>query len=311
VRPLIVGSTVLFNSRDGQTVYDFGYFFSSDRYETQDMTVMASHLFENRTIKEWAYQQKPNSVVWCVMSDGTLLSFTYIKEQEVWAWAQHSTDGTFESVSSILGMGTYDEVAFIIKRTRDGEDVFYVEFMAERLPDKDDTLGVFLDSALEVDIASEATVLTGMDHLEGREVWVLAAGVVIKNLVVINGEVELGTTVAAGSHVICGLPIPTPTAQLLPFENPDAFGKKRTIGKVIVRLENTRGLWCGQDVDNMYEAKWRTGGTLTAEPDTMFSGDKEVMQGTRWGFQTGLVIQQQDPLPQTISAVIPEVSFGG
>ena len=311
VPPLVVGSTVLFNSRDGQTVYDFGYFYASDRYETQNMTVLAQHLFEDRTIKEWAYQQKPNSVVWCVMSDGTLLSFTYIKEQEVWAWAQHSTSGTFESISAIPGQGTYDEVAVIIKREVNGETVYYVESMAERLPDDDDTLGVFLDSALEVTLEADATILTGMDHLEGKEVWVLAGGVVIKDLIVLNGEVTLGTTVTSGSHVICGLPIPTPTLEMLPLENQDAYGKKRTIGKVLVRLENTRGLWCGQDEDNMYEAKWRTAGTLTADPDTLVSGDTEVVVGTKWGFQTGLVIQQKDPLPQTISAVIPEVTFGG
>jgi hypothetical protein len=193
----------------------------------------------------------------------------------------------------------------------DGETFYYVELMAERLPDEDDTLGVFLDSALEVTLTADATILTGMGHLEGEDVWVLAAGTPIKDLTVVDGEVALGTTVVAGSHVICGLPIPTPTIQMLPFENPNAFGNKRRSGKILVRVEKTRGLWVGQDEDNMQEAKWRVDGALVSEPTEMVTGDIEVLTQTKWRFQTGLVIQQQDPLPQTISAIIPEVDFGG
>jgi hypothetical protein len=310
VPPLAVGSTVLFNSRDGQTVYDFGYFYASDRYETNDMCVIAHHLFENRTIKAWAYQQRPNSVVWCVMSDGTLLSFTFLKEHEVWAWAQHSTLGSVESISSIPGMGTYDEVALLVKRNINNADIYYVEVLAERLPDEDAAQGIFMDSA-RTTIATENTgTLSGMEHLEGKEVYVLDNGAVIKGLYVIGGRVTLPYVIPSGHRVICGLPIPTPTLELLPLEDEAAVGRKRRISKVIVRVENTRSLWIGPHEGNMVEAKWRTTEPY-GSPPAMFTGDKEILIPTSWDLQTSLVIQQRDPLPQTISAVIPGVDFGG
>lgn len=182
VPPLVVGSTVIFNSRDGETVYDLGYFYASDRYESNDLTVMAHHLLEGKTIKEWAYQQRPNSVVWCVMSDGGLLSFTYLKEHEVWAWARHATDGMFESVSCIPGMGVNDEVCFLIRRTINGTDMYYVEKLCDRLPYGDIKQGVFLDASLSTILTADTNVLSDINHLEGCGVWV------VENGNVINGE---------------------------------------------------------------------------------------------------------------------------
>lgn len=306
VPPLVIGSTVLFVQRDGATVQNLGYSFASDKYEAHNLSVLSQHLFAGRTIKEWAYQQRPNSVIWCVMSDGALLSFTYLEEHEVWAWARHSTDGEFVSVAAIPGLGGEDEVMFQVKRTVDGSDVYYLEYLTERLPDEDMLEGVFVDSALTYDGVA-ATVMTGLDHLEGETVWALADGSVQKDLTVSGGSV---TIPFAATKIHVGLPIPTPTIELLPLEIPEAQGRKRRVNKIFVRLENSRGFWAGPTTAKMVEAKWRTNEDY-GEPTRLFSGDKELLLDGNWGLSGTVVIQQRDPLPLSINSVAPEIDIGG
>jgi hypothetical protein len=306
VPPLVIGSTVLFVQRDGATVQDLGYSFAIDKYEANNLSVLSQHLFDGKTVKEWAYQQRPNSVIWCVMSDGSLLSFTYLKEHEVWGWAQHSTDGTFESVAAIPSLGRSDEVCFIVKRNVGGSDVRYIEYLTDRLPGSDVTMGVFLDSALTYD-GAPTTTLSGLDHLEGATVHALADGSVWKGLTVTGGQIEIPQS-ASVVHV--GLPIPTPTIEMLPLEISGTNGRKRRVTRIFVRLENSRGMWAGPDTSRMTEAKWRSDENYS-EATNLFTGDKELVVQSVWGINGTLVIQQRDPLPLSINAVMPEIDLGG
>jgi hypothetical protein len=306
VPPLVIGSTVLFVQRDGATVQDLGYSFAVDKYEANNLSVLSQHLFDGKTVKEWAYQQRPNSVIWCIMSDGSLLSFTYLKEHEVWGWAQHSTDGTFESVAAIPGIGASDEVCFIVNRTICGSTVRYVEYLTDRQAASDVTLGVFLDSALSYSGAA-TTTLSGLDHLDGETVDVLADGSVWKGLTVTSGAV---TIPQAATVAHAGLPIPTPTIEMLPLEVQGANGRKRRVTRLFARLEASRGMWAGPDTSRMTEAKWRSD-EVYGEATGLFTGDKELLVQSVWGINGTLVIQQRDPLPLTINAVMPEIDLGG
>lgn len=146
VRPIVVGNMVLYVQDRGQIVRDLGYKFDVDSYTGDDLTLLARHLFEGRTIKEWGYAQAPHSIIWCVMSDGGLLSLTYLREHEVWAWSRHDTDGDFESVA-VISDGVEDVPYFIVRRIVNGQTRRYVERMASRLVlDVQDAF--FVDSGL-------------------------------------------------------------------------------------------------------------------------------------------------------------------
>jgi hypothetical protein len=116
VEPAILGNTVVFAQRNGNKVLTVGYDYAQDKYDGDDLSIMSDHLFDGYTIIDWAYQQTPSSILWVVRSDGAMLSFTYHKKHDVWAWAQHYTDGKFESVSCIPGDGQ-DDVYFVVNRT--------------------------------------------------------------------------------------------------------------------------------------------------------------------------------------------------
>ena len=115
VPPLVIGNNVLFVLRDGRVVRDLMYNYSEDGYTGSDMTIMANHLLTS-PIRDWAYQQSPNGCIWVVLEDGTLLSFTYMKEQEIYAWARHNSFGAkFRSVT-VVNEGNKDIVYFLVER---------------------------------------------------------------------------------------------------------------------------------------------------------------------------------------------------
>jgi len=158
VPPLTIGNEVLFVQRGGKVVRGLAYAITAEGYTSDDYTVMSRHLFENRTITEWCYQQDPDSVVWCVCSDGVLLGLTYLREHEVWAWHRHTTEGRVESICYVEG-DTSDDVYMVVNRTINGITKRYVELLKARLPDDEDVRGAwFVDSGLEY-VAPEIVII--------------------------------------------------------------------------------------------------------------------------------------------------------
>lgn len=129
--PLLIGSSALYVQARGTIVRDLTYSFELDGYAGDDLTVFSNHLFRGHTLDDWAYTQEPNSIVWAVRSDGTLLSMTYVREQQVVAWARHDTPGAFESVASV-SEGQEDALYAVVKRTISGSTVRYIERLASR-----------------------------------------------------------------------------------------------------------------------------------------------------------------------------------
>ena len=83
-------------------------------------------------MSDWAFQQVPNSILWAVRSDGTLLGLTYLKEQQMLAWHKHDTEGgVFENVCTIPG-SPEDDVYFVVQRVINGQTVKYIEKMVTR-----------------------------------------------------------------------------------------------------------------------------------------------------------------------------------
>lgn len=150
VTPLIINDRMLFVTRLGDTVRDFAYDYSYDSYKGTDQTLYARHLFKGHKIVDWAYQKSPYEVIWCVRDDGILLSFTYVFDEKVYAWAKHETDGYVESVASIPG-DDKDELFLVVRRYINGQTVRYIERLEEtRISSVDEDLEQYtlLDSHL-------------------------------------------------------------------------------------------------------------------------------------------------------------------
>lgn len=131
LKPLIVGGDALFVQALGSIVRNLAFNFQRGKFDGDDLSIFASHMFEGFTVVDWAYQKIPLSIVWAVRSDGVLLSLTYIREHQIVAWAKHDFDGTVENVCTIPE-GSETSVYLIIKRTVNGVVVRYSERMTTR-----------------------------------------------------------------------------------------------------------------------------------------------------------------------------------
>lgn len=150
LRPLIVGEFALYQQSQGSVIRDLGFNFQVDGYRGDDLTVFATHLFDNYTITDWAYQSVPHSVVWAVRSDGTLLSLTYVREQQILAWAHHDTAAGFYENVCCIPEGNQVSVYVIANRTINGTTTRYVErFFNQNFTDVRNFVG--MDCATTID----------------------------------------------------------------------------------------------------------------------------------------------------------------
>lgn len=102
VQPIVIDYDVIYVEAVGNTtVRDLSYNFFTSIYTGADLTLLSSHLFLYQQIVYTAWSRKPYKVLWCCRDDGTMLSMTYLKEQEVYGWARHDTLGLVLGIASI------------------------------------------------------------------------------------------------------------------------------------------------------------------------------------------------------------------
>ena len=92
IQPITVANVALFVQRAGRKLRELSYNVNTDSYFAPDMTLLSEHITEG-LIKEMAFQQEPDSVVWCVLKNGKFVGMTYRREEDVVAWHEHIFGG--------------------------------------------------------------------------------------------------------------------------------------------------------------------------------------------------------------------------
>lgn len=139
VTPVVVGSAVLFSQSRGGRIREMSYDWRANGYLTNDISILAPHLFDHTNIVDMSFARAPYPILWCVTAHGRLLGLTYVPEQQVSGWHQHDTgDGdVFESVCAITetppgAIAAEDMLYLIVRRTVNGQSKRYVERMHSR-----------------------------------------------------------------------------------------------------------------------------------------------------------------------------------
>lgn len=309
VDPVMIGNRIVFVQAQGSVVRDIGYKFDEDVYTGSDLTILATHLFRNHRIIDMCYQREPQSIIWCVRDDGILLGLTYLKEQEVWAWHWHDTDGEFESVASITG-ATRNELWAVVKRTVGGQTRRFIERLSESVKTQDVKEQTHLDCFLTYRGAATTTI-SGLGHLEGKSVVALADGSVVRNLTVTGGEITLpveAEIVHVGLPYTCDLELPDVELQL---KDGTVQGRLKKVSNVVLRLQDARGGKVGTSFSGVLDDIPEDAPPVYGEPIPLFSGEKSVIVPGDYDTRGRVVIRQDDPLPLTVLAVIREVTLGG
>ena len=302
--PIIVGNSILHVQRHGAKVRDLFYSLEKDGYSGNDLSIMAPHLFEGYTLKQWAYQQTPGSVIWVVRDDGLLLALTYLKEHDIWGWSCHPIDGEVVSVATLSGEKS--DVLMLVTR-RAGK--YYLERMADEWAN---TEGIedayFVDCGLTMESETPKTEWDGLDHLEGRKVSILAGGSPVEDLTVAGGKVEVPYPVKKISVGIPYVSVIEPMPVEADTEKGTTLGKLRGYAVCTLRLHRSVGGQYGADDSLLYDLPFVP--AVWGEPCDPFSGDLTCNPNTPQRSETSICVVQRRALPMHIVAMVLDIDFG-
>jgi len=163
-------------------------------------------------------------------------------------------------------------------------------------------------------LTTPVSTVSGLGHLEGKEVWALADGVVVGPLTVTGGSVAIGFS---ATNIVVGLKyisqIQTLYLTMDDLQPGSIQGKRKFIPAATLRLDCTKGIQIGQDFDN-----------LTPVPDCqdidanfvglaageLFEGDAYTVIGGAWDDKGEICVQQDQPLPAAVLGIIVQVVPG-
>ena len=404
VQPIVVNYDILYVQAKGSIVRDLSYNFFVNIYTGTDMTVLSNQLFTDHQIQQWAWSEEPYKVVWAIREDGVMLSLTYLKEQDVYGWSRHDTNGLWVGSCSVTEPPV-DAVYLIAKRYVQGSWVYYAERMDNRdwaqaedcwcvdaglsypMPMPNATLTAGAASGVTTFNASSAVfsagnvgsiirmgggiatitnynsttsvtanitqpitetlqndpnnmpipaasgnwsmtapvnVISGLNHLEGKTVAILADGGVIANQTVVLGTVTLPQ---AATAIVIGLPF---TAQLQTlYLEPQGLQEtsqsaRKNVYSVTVRMESSRGMTVGTNQPDastqpndatvpwtgMKQFKERSANINAGSSIPLFTGDERINVPADWNTKGQVAIMQTYPLPSNVVGVITEYEIG-
>jgi hypothetical protein len=248
-----------------------------------------------------------------------LLSLTYDRDVESLraGWAHHTLGGAFgtgtavvESIACIPGpTGDRDELWMVVKRTINGSTKRYIEYMNSFF--MDDTIAQadahFLDCSLMYSGVA-VTHISGLSHLEGQTVSVLADGATQPDKVVSGGAITLDR---AASKVYVGLNY-TSDIELLRIEagaaDGTALGKTRRVHRLGLMFYRTAGVKVGRSFDDMKTVIFRKTSDTTGAPAPLFSGVKSVdpFDGN-YDTEGYVCIRRYQATPMVLLAVMPQM----
>jgi hypothetical protein len=315
VEPVQVADVTLFVQRGGRKVREFRYVgdINVSAYQAPDITIVAEHITAGG-LTAFAYQQEPDGVIWAIRADGTLLGVTYRREEEVVAWHKHVIGGEFsggqavvESIATLPSDTGEDELYMIVKRTINGATKRYVELMRPFDFGGVTTGAFFVDCGLRYEGTATGT-LSGLYHLEGETVTVLANGATHPDREVTGGGITLAynsTTAAVGYNY-------TSSMQTMRIEAGSADGtsqgKPKRIHAVTLRLLETVGIEVGNSSNENDRVFFRDSSMPMDQAVPLFTGDKDIEFPGGYDDDDRLYVRQTQPLPMSVLALFPRMN---
>lgn len=318
----LVNEVALFIQRGSRKVREMVFSFEADGYVSADVTMLAEHISEGGIVQT-EFQQQRDAILWCVNGKGELIGLTYERSQNVTGWHRHVTGGDddgIESVAVVSTPGEEDEVWLSVRRTINGDVVRYIErFRPDqfRAQVAGDLTGLFFVDSGRRATGSGLTVLTGLDHLEGETVQVIADGAVLTPRLVAGGKIELDKPQdpAGAAVLVAGLAFSSilePMALEAGLQNGTSASREKRIHEVVIYFHQTSGCKVSDKIDGRFDVLPFRDGTMTPGlPPDLLTGAKVHKLDARHEMMASFVIKQDLPLPMTILAVVPKFNVYG
>jgi len=302
IQPVVLSRRTLFLDRSQRKVFLMGFDLDQDGFDAAELTDAAEHIM-GTGIKTGplGYRKRLDPAVFFVRSDGQLVALTYLPLQRVVGFSRRTTDGTFEACAVIpRAAGKTDQVWVIVKRTINGATKRYVEYFEE------DLSGISLRgwTSLQTDCAvvydgAPTTTISGLGHLEGKTVDVIADASYRGTKVVSGGQITLDE---AASEVEVGVHYESTLVTMRPaIEGQVIEGLPRSWDSLWLRLKDTIGGTVNGELIQYVPSDLDTLG--------LFTGDRKVT-GQGWDNEGRITIEQDQPYPMTVLATFGTLSIG-
>jgi len=330
VVPLTIGDTIVFVQTRGAKVRGVSYNFYQNIFTGPELSILSNHLFYGFELQECCYAEEPNYQAFYTRNDGSLLAFTFLKEQDVYAWSHYDTLGNsgtdkYRSVAAIPE-GAENAVYVIVERTipgvNGGDPVYYQERQASRNFFVDGVADVRLawcvDCGMQFSGDGVTQTLTGLQHLAGALVSLLVDGSTqAPRLVSDAGTVTLDAVLEVGQLATIGLPYVC-DLRTLRLDMDAMAGKRKKISRMNMTVQDTRGLQItparqgsNGDVifDQYVEVKERTNQRY-GDPIQLRTGVETLLIKPQWQVEGQVQLKQIYPLPATVLALTPWLEVG-
>lgn len=293
-----ISGAVLFLQKEGKAVREFIFADAEQNYNAGNISLLSSHLLSNPVdmAMRKATSTDEADIAFLVNDDGTLAALTTLREQEVTAWSLCQTDGLFKAA----GIDQTTEY-FSIERTINGTARRYLERFNSNL---------LVDSGVEYETLTELTTLSGLDHLTGEEVNVIADGAVMNNETVVAGSVTPDRTVDETAQV--GLPFTTsikPMPLVVQLQDGTNMHRKKRVMEIMMELFETSDIL----VDGERPAFRTFGEAGSGSPldsvITPFTGRKIVECRLGWDEKSQPEFTQDTPAKLTLLAIEMQVQL--
>ena len=302
VTPVQIGGAAVFSSDQTGHVHEIsmkeGY---NSFYQVMDLSIMCPHLFEGFKIIDCALVRNPLGIIFFVRNDGALISLTYEPQQQVWAWAEHETQGKFLSVAAIP---EDDQTVLYALIERNGFHIIERLLLRQSVELNDHCL---LDSAYQY-TGEAVDTLSGLDWLEGKTVSIFADGGEKPPVTVNNGEIKLGRKL---SNVWIGLSYEGEVESLPLYAQYANPVKPKVVSQVYLRVLGTQNIVVGVNQSALLsmpitEYKPRSLERY-GQPLNLISGIVQVPVASPYDRDLQITVKHDKPLPMKLLSL--EVEF--
>ena len=234
IKPVGAESGTLFIQRAGKSLREFLFSDVELSYISNNISLLSSHLLRSPSdmaLRKATSTDDGDLLLLVNSTDGSLATYSILRGQNVIAPSLSTTDGDFVNVAVDV-----DTIYFVIKRTINSTTKYYVEAFND---DNTTDSNVLLSGGS----LPGTTTVTGLSHLEGETVKVIADDLMQTNKTVSSGQITLDSVPT--TYVEIGLDF-TPEIKTLPVElklpSGNVLAQKKRIVEATANMYLTQNL---------------------------------------------------------------------
>lgn len=316
VEVMDVDGSTLFIDRNGKTVYDFVYSFNEDAYVTHDRSVLSSNLIKQPVDMAMLSGTTSEDANWLfiVNNDGTATVLNTLRDQDINGFTQWISSEETSGFASgdvnpgfISNVSVVDDQLYMINKriVRDAVDAPLTQYHVERW-----SFDYLTDDAEKFTPGPTDTTLSGLDHLNGLIVSLVADGIVLPDRTVSSGNVTLTDAEKGYTNIEVGLRFPVEIIGM-PLNTNIGSGENQMRIKRIVRMNIRVYQSYGYYVDGqpvpIREFGYAVDSPLDTSPNSKTGIIPDVLNTIGWTRDDMPSITAPDPTPVHIQMIEYEV----